>query len=145
MDFAGVSEQDSYASTLSEDIAVPTTFPEWAYLDELRASHIKLASSIAQGKSKAPREEVQFVSASKSGTSSGKGTPSVPGPRQDISKSSTALAESGCSTLESTHTTTGKRKELEHRSRDVSSSRSSQRSGSRSPKRRRSRSRERRK
>ncbi|RMZ73931.1 proteasome component pre4 [Pyrenophora seminiperda CCB06] len=99
LDFAGVSEEDAYASTLSEGVAIPPVFPEWAYVEELKASQKRLAKAKEQGKSKAPRQVVEFVSASAS---------------------------------------TGKRKELEHRGRDETSSKSS-----RSPKRRRSKSRER--
>jgi hypothetical protein len=113
MGFAGMSDEDSYASTLPEEFAVPAVFPDWAYAEELRASQKRIAKAREQGKSKAPREAVDFVSATKSGTSSGTGTPA------------------------------GKRKELEHRGRSDSSSRSKLESGSRSPKRRRSRSGER--
>jgi hypothetical protein len=104
MDYAGINEGDSYASTLSEDVAVPALFPDWAYVEELRASQRRIAKEKEQGKSTAPREAVAFVSAAKSGT--------------------------------------GKRKELEHRGRDVAGSRSKLESTSRSPKRRRSKSRE---
>jgi hypothetical protein len=68
MDFAGISEEDSYASTLSEGVAVPAVFPDWAYMEELRASQKRIAKDKEQGKSKAPREAVEFVSATKSGT-----------------------------------------------------------------------------
>lgn len=110
MDFAGISEEEQYASALSVDVAVPITFPEWAYVEELRASQKQILKEKEKTKSKLPREAVDFVSATKSGVSSGPGTPS-------------GLA--------------GKRKELEHRSRDNSESRSRRRSISRSPKRRR--------
>ncbi|KAB2100646.1 hypothetical protein AG0111_0g10745 [Alternaria gaisen] len=110
MDFAGISEQDSYTSTLPEDVAIPAIFPEWAYVEELRASQKRISKTREQERSKAPREALEFVSASKNASSS----------------------------------TTGKRKELEHRGKDDQSSRSKLESGSRSPKRRRSRSRERR-
>ncbi|KAH8634142.1 hypothetical protein IG631_12778 [Alternaria alternata] len=110
MDFAGISEQDSYTSTLPEDVAIPAIFPEWAYVEELKASQKRISKTREQERSKAPREALEFVSASKNASSS----------------------------------TTGKRKELEHRGKDDQSSRSKLESGSRSPKRRRSRSRERR-
>ncbi|KAL6709773.1 hypothetical protein ACN47E_001202 [Coniothyrium glycines] len=109
MDFARISEEDFYASSLPENIAVPTTFPHWAYVEELRATQKQLAKAKEQERLKKPRDAVDFVSVTQSGTLSGTGTPS-------------GLASS-------------KRKELEHRSRDISSSRS--------PKRRRSRSRDR--
>ncbi|KAF1943456.1 hypothetical protein EJ02DRAFT_453361 [Clathrospora elynae] len=122
MDFAGISEEDSHTSTLSEDVAVPAVFPDWAYVEELRASQKRIAKAKEQDNSKAPRDAVAFVSATKSGASSGTGTPSGKASSQTV----------------------GKRKELEHRGRDDSSSASGWKSRSRSPKRRRSRSRDRR-
>jgi hypothetical protein len=118
MDFAGISEEEQYASSLSEDVAVPTAFPEWAYVEELRASQRQMTKAKEQTKSKGPRE---FVSAAKSGTTSASGTPGDTSSRQGVAESVMA----------------GKRKELEHRSRDSSDSRSRRRSSSRSPKRRR--------
>ncbi|KAH7391925.1 HCNGP-like protein-domain-containing protein [Pyrenochaeta sp. MPI-SDFR-AT-0127] len=74
LNFAGISEEDSYASTLSEQVTVPTIFPEWAYVEELRASQKRVTQANEQVKSKAPREAINFVSATKSGASSGTGT-----------------------------------------------------------------------
>lgn len=90
MDFAGISEEERYASTLPEDLAVPAVFPPWAYVEELRASQKKIFKMREQKQSGAPRE---FVSATNSGTASRTSTPSG---------------------------STGKRKGLEHRSREVS-------------------------
>ena len=118
MDFAGISEEEQHLSTLSEDVAVPAVFPEWAYVEQLRASQKQILKAREKEKSRRPREAVDFVSTAKSGTASGAGTPAGKGPEQ-----SAAMA--------------GKRKELEHRSRDASESRSKRRSSSRSPKRRR--------
>jgi hypothetical protein len=113
LDFAGVSEEDQYTSALSDKVVIPVVFPEWAYAEELKASQKRMFKMREQLKSKAPREAIDFVHANKSGTSSTAGTPS-------------GMA--------------GKRKELEHRSRDSSQPRNR----SRSPKRRRSGSRDRR-
>ncbi|KAK1919722.1 hypothetical protein P3342_002015 [Pyrenophora teres f. teres] len=66
LDFAGVSEEDAYASTLAEGVAIPPAFPEWAYVEELKASQKDLAKAKDQAKSKAPRDAVEFVSASAS-------------------------------------------------------------------------------
>ncbi|KAF1929560.1 uncharacterized protein M421DRAFT_123858 [Didymella exigua CBS 183.55] len=90
MDFAGISEEEQYASTLSDDLAVPTVFPPWAYAEELRASQKTILKTKEQKQSGAPRE---FVTATNSGATSRTSTPSG---------------------------TTGKRKGLEHRSREVS-------------------------
>jgi hypothetical protein len=113
LEFAGISEEEQYASVLTEEFAIPIVFPKWAYADELKALQKQTLKIKEQAKSRAPREAVDFVSANKSGASSATGTPS-------------GMA--------------GKRKELEHRSRDNSQPRNR----SRSPKRRRSRSRDRR-
>lgn len=133
MDFAGINEEDSYTSTLSRDVAVPSKFPEWAYFEELRASQKEIAKKKAEDRSKGPREAVEFVAATRSGTSSGTGTPAAKGSRQ----SATERVMAG---LSKDSASSGKRKELEHRSRDNSSSAGRRRSRSRSPKRRRSRS-----
>jgi len=140
MDFAGISEEDSYASTLSEDVAVPAVFPEWAYVEELRLSHLKVLNSQGKDKAKGPREAVQFISATKSGASSGTGTPSGEGPRQTATERGVA----GSGKDQPYAQTTTKRKQLEHRGRDDSSSRGDRRAESRSPKRKRSRSKEKR-
>jgi hypothetical protein len=120
LDFAGISDEEQYASALSEEVAVPSVFPEWAYAEELKVSQKQILKAREQQKSKVPRAAVDFVSATKSGASSGTSTPSGENARQAGAAASMA----------------GKRKELEHRSRDNSQSR-------RSPKRRRSKSRER--
>ena len=85
MDFAGISEEEQYASTLPEGLGVPTAFPPWAYVEELRASQKKIGKRKEQEKSGAPRE---FVPAR--------------------------------STIANRTNTPGKRKELEHRSREGS-------------------------
>lgn len=117
LDFAGITEEESYASTLSNDVAIPTSFPPWAYVEELKASQKQLAKAKEQENSKAPRRALDFVAATKSGTLNEAGSPSM--------------------------STSGKRKELEHRGRDDASSRNMLKNRSRSPKRRRSKSRER--
>ena len=142
LEFAGISEEDSYTSTLSEDVAVPAVFPEWAYVEELRASQKRIAKAKEQQRSKAPREAIDFVSSTKSGTSSGTGTPSGKGPRESATERGKTGWEKEQSSLSSQNPS--KRKELEHRSREHSSSGGGRRDGSRSPKRRRSRSADRR-
>lgn len=129
LDFAGIDGEEQYASALSEDVAVPIAFPPWAYAEELKASQKQILKAREQQKSKVPREAVDFVSATKSGASSAAGTPGA--------------AVNGDPAGRASSHTSGKRKELEHRSRDSSQSRHKTRSGSRSPKRRRSRSRDR--
>ncbi|KAJ4988400.1 Meiotically up-regulated gene 151 protein [Stagonosporopsis vannaccii] len=99
MDFAGIREEDQYTSTLPEGLAVPAVFPPWAYVEELRASQKKILATKEHEKARTPREAIDFVSASRSGTASRTSTPSG---------------------RTSTSQIAGKRKELEHRSREVS-------------------------
>lgn len=135
MDFAGINEEDQYASTLSAGLAVPTIFPEWAYVEELSASQKKITKAKEMANAKVPRDSIDFVAATGSGGSSATGTPSGKNPRQNTTERVMAV-------LDRPHD--GKRKELEQRGGRSDSSRSRWRSRSRSPKRRRSRSRERR-
>jgi hypothetical protein len=142
LDFAGISEEEQYASSLAADVAIPTVFPAWAYAEQLKASQKKMLKEREQQKSKAPRDALEFVSATKSGTSSGAGTPSGKLSRQNVAEKDRA----GLDETQADRTASlmaGKRKELEHRSRDSSQSRDRWRSRSRSPKRRRPKSRDR--
>ncbi|KAI8936030.1 hypothetical protein NX059_007532 [Plenodomus lindquistii] len=141
-DFAGLSEEDLYATTLSNEIAIPVAFPGWAYVEELRTSQKNILKAREQGKSKLPRDAVAFVSAAKSGTSSGTGTPAgKPSQGQSAAERVTAGGDEEQSNSAGFQTSS-KRKQLEHRGRDESSARNGWSSGSRSPKRRRSRSRD---
>lgn len=97
LDFAGISEEESYASTLSEDVAIPAVFPPWAYVEELKASQKRIAKAKEQEKSKTPRESVDFVSATKSGSSisaSGKRKELEHRGREDSSSKSTLKSRS---------------------------------------------------
>ncbi|KAF2854534.1 hypothetical protein T440DRAFT_495939 [Plenodomus tracheiphilus IPT5] len=142
MDFAGISEEDSYTTTISDDVAVPVAFPPWAYVEELRTSQKSILKAREQGKSKVPRDAVEFVSATKSGTSSGTGTPAGKGSqRQSTLEGAVTSVDDEQSSLCNSQAAS-RRKQLEHRGRDESSSRNGWSSGSRSPKRRRSRSRD---
>ncbi|KAF2134232.1 hypothetical protein P153DRAFT_363210 [Dothidotthia symphoricarpi CBS 119687] len=142
MDFAGISEEDQYASTLPEEVAVPTVFPEWAYAEELKASQRQIFKAREQQKSKAPRASVDFVGATKSGSSSGTGMPAGKALRQSAAERVMEGTDGDQSTRSSAQSA-GKRKELEHRGKDDATSRSRWKSRSRSPKRRRSQSRDR--
>lgn len=129
LDFAGISEEEQYASTLPEGLAVPTTFPKWAYVEELNASQKKITKAKEEANARNPRDAIDFVPATVSGTSSGTGTPS--------GKARQSGAERVMAGLDRPQP--GKRKDMEYRGgRNDSSSRT------RSPKRRRSRSRDRR-
>lgn len=99
MDFAGINEEEQHASTLSEGLAVPAVFPPWAYVEELRASQKRISKAKEQEKARTPREAIDFVSATRAGAAS---------------RTSTA------SGIASASQSAGKRKELEHRSREGS-------------------------
>jgi hypothetical protein len=140
MEFAGITEEETYASTLHEELAVPTVFPEWAYVEELRASQKKIMKLMEDGNKRVPREALAFVPAARSGASSATGTPSGRG----VPQSAAERVMEGLNSRQKpgpSHSQggPGKRKELEQRG--GRSDYASGRSRSRSPKRRRSRSR----
>jgi len=137
MEFAGISVEDSHATTLSEEVAIPVAFPEWAYAEELRASQKNIFTSREQAKSKNPRETVGFVPAAKSGTLNGTRTPAGKGLQQ---QNAAERVIASLDKQESNYQNTSKRKTLEHRGRDESSRNGPNRE-SRSPKRKRSSSR----
>ena len=59
MDFAGLDEHSQYATTLSDDLAVPTKFPEWIYGDQLNRQQEELRKKKDEERHQQPR---QFVS-----------------------------------------------------------------------------------
>lgn len=63
MDFAGISQEDQYASALPEASAVPTKFPDWAYADKLVKEHERIARKRDEERAKMQREAVEFVPA----------------------------------------------------------------------------------
>lgn len=135
MNFARITTEQQYASTLPADLAIPSKFPEWAYVEKLTASQKQITKAKEEANAKTPRESIDFVAATHSGLSSATGTPSSKVSRQSGAERVMAGMEKGHE---------AKRKELEQRGgrNDASGSRWGARS--RSPKRRRSRSRERR-
>lgn len=74
MDFADVSEEDQYATTLPKDVWDPSAFPKWAYKEELAKSQQQVLKRREEEKLGGPRE---FVPASGSGESSRSATPSA--------------------------------------------------------------------
>jgi hypothetical protein len=63
MDFAGISQEDQYATPWSNERAVATKWPDWAYGEELLAAHEKIARTKEQEKASNPRQTVDFVPA----------------------------------------------------------------------------------
>jgi hypothetical protein len=72
---AGISDEDQYATTLEEDLAVPRTYPPWAYADELYRSQQKILKRREEEGKKRPREAIDFVAATGSAASSRGSTP----------------------------------------------------------------------
>ena len=58
--FAGIKDEDQYASSLPVEVAVPTKYPSWAYADELVKAHEKIAKQREQDP-KGKRDKVDFV------------------------------------------------------------------------------------
>ncbi|KAL5398429.1 hypothetical protein PMIN03_008037 [Paraphaeosphaeria minitans] len=74
MDFASITDEDRYASTLPQGLGVPVSWPDWAYGEALNASQkIMITKAKESERSRVPRGSVDFVPA-KSGTTSGKGS-----------------------------------------------------------------------
>ncbi|KAF2499778.1 hypothetical protein BU16DRAFT_615159 [Lophium mytilinum] len=139
MEFAGISEIDQYASTLPEELAIPSKFPKWAYADQLVASQKEITKQREAEQAKVQREAIEFVPASASGASSRAATPGG-----NLSRGS--AAERVMANLDKEKPSPlvqdrGKRKEYEHRGGRDEPRRRRFRSRSRSPGRRRSRSR----
>ncbi|OBT52336.1 hypothetical protein VE04_06054 [Pseudogymnoascus sp. 24MN13] len=74
MDFADVSEEDQYATTLPKDVWDPSGFPKWAYKDELAKSQQQVLKRKEEEKLGGPRE---FVPASGPGESSRSAAPAA--------------------------------------------------------------------
>ena len=91
MDFAGISQQDQYASALPDNLAVPTTFPDWAYADNLVKEHARIANAKDEESKKKMREALDFVPAKQldngSHVSSGKGSVGKPGDKSESRRS----------------------------------------------------------
>jgi hypothetical protein len=72
---AGVSQEEQYATSLPDDLAVPTTYPPWAYADELNKSQTKLRQKKENDIKRRGRDTVDFVPATASNASSRTSTP----------------------------------------------------------------------
>lgn len=74
MDFAGISQEDSYASSLPEEVGVAVKWPEECYIESLVRRNER-----REKKRTAERNKVDFVPAAKSAGSSATGTPASGG------------------------------------------------------------------
>ena len=83
LEFAGIDHYDQYASALPEDLSIPTSYPPWAYGEELNKTQQRLLKRKEADKAKGVRERVDFVSST--GTSSpGAGTKTSGGRQQYV-------------------------------------------------------------
>lgn len=69
MEYAGISNEDQYASSLPEHLAVPTKYPSWAYADELVKEHRKIAEK-SERESRGKRPKLDFVGGTSEASSS---------------------------------------------------------------------------
>ena len=76
MDTAGVSAAQQYDTTLPNDLWAPSSFPPWAFKEELAKSQQEILKKKEEERARSQRESIEFVSASASGSSSRAGTPS---------------------------------------------------------------------
>ena len=67
MEFAGVKDQQQYATTLPPDLWDPEGFPDFAYKEGLAKSQKEISKRKEEEKAKATREGIEFVSATDSG------------------------------------------------------------------------------
>ncbi|KAF2810133.1 uncharacterized protein BDZ99DRAFT_462735 [Mytilinidion resinicola] len=138
MEFAGISETDQYASTLPEELAIPSKFPEWAYADQLVASQKEITKQREAEQARVQREAIEFVPASASGASSRAATPGgylSRGSGAERVMAGLDREKPGPSLVQDR----SKRKEYEHRGGRDEPRRRRFHSRSRSPRRRRSR------
>ncbi|TID27322.1 HCNGP domain-containing protein [Venturia nashicola] len=75
--FAGIDEKDSLATALPEGLAVPTSFPAWAYTDQLNKTQQVVKKKKEEEQAQKQRESIDFVPATASGASSRNATPGV--------------------------------------------------------------------
>ena len=140
-DFAGISDEDQYASSLPPDTALPTSFPPWAYADQLAKTQEKISKKREEERARTQREAVEFVPATAFENSGRLATSGTAGPKS----LRTSAAERVMAGLErgqaSQSRVEGKRAEADKRGRQYDSHTSGRRARSRSPHRRRSRSR----
>ena len=83
MDFAGIAEDDQYVSALPEDLAVPKTFPTWAYSEQLDKTQQRVLKKKEEENSRIQRERLEFVSAADATLSSHSGTPPAISSREE--------------------------------------------------------------
>ena len=141
LDFAGITGERRYMSTLPENLAVPTLWPEWAYVEHLSESRKQILETKEEKKAQGKRDNVDFVKAIDSGTSNGTTTSGSGGRAGAQSAAERIMAGINGRKADKKHSEdSGRKRELEHRGNKGDLSQGKYRSRSRSPGRRRSRS-----
>ncbi|KAK8198811.1 HCNGP-like protein-domain-containing protein [Phyllosticta paracitricarpa] len=96
--FAGIDGEQQYATTLPEDVALPTKFPRWAYAEELAKSQQEVGRKREEEQRKSQKVEFVPEGSSGLGLGSGKGTSMAERVRAGLSRESTgspATSDSG--------------------------------------------------
>lgn len=133
--FAGIDDGAQYATTFPAEVAVPTTFPSWAYAEQLGKRQQEITKKREEEQKKTQRDALEFVPASGSGSSGlgvgdGKATTSM------AERVRAGLSREGSGSPQVSDS--GKRRDSDRRDRDYDDrrKRSRFRSRSRSPRRR---------
>jgi len=61
MAFANIDDYDQYACALPPDLGVPTSYPPWAYGNELNKTQQQLTKKKEEQKANTPRDKLDFV------------------------------------------------------------------------------------
>lgn len=72
--FAGIDENDEYASTLPKEMWDPTAFPAWAYKEELAKSQQEITKRKEEESMRTQRDALDFVPASSAAGDSSRAT-----------------------------------------------------------------------
>ncbi|KAK8180163.1 HCNGP-like protein-domain-containing protein [Phyllosticta capitalensis] len=86
--FAGIDGEYQYATTLPEDVALPTKFPRWAYAEELAKSQQEIGRKREEEQRKSQKVEFVPEGTSGLGLGSGKGTSMAERVRAGLSRES---------------------------------------------------------
>ncbi|KAF1987821.1 hypothetical protein K402DRAFT_375308 [Aulographum hederae CBS 113979] len=74
--FAGLSQEQTYASSLPEDLAVPTGWPKWAYVDELGKAQARISKERQEERARGQAEGLGQRFATATATASKEGVKS---------------------------------------------------------------------
>ncbi|KAF2474584.1 uncharacterized protein BDR25DRAFT_279954 [Lindgomyces ingoldianus] len=138
MGFAGLKDEDQYASTLPVGAAVPTAFPKSAYVEQLAQSQKEITKAKEKDKARVQREAIDFVPSTNSSESRKPAMLPGRGSSQSATERVMASLDRERSSSASSHDRDKRREPDRRGGRDDRPSKGRQRSRSRSPKRRRS-------